>query len=75
MTEEVPEDHGASESYRVRLFRGVQHAAAPGAVVILRSLSGPRSAADAAWAARDRAPLWGSISVAHIGSDHHALQT
>jgi hypothetical protein len=34
--------------------------------MVLRSFAEPRDAQQAAWAARDRSPLWGSIEVAGI---------
>jgi SAM-dependent methyltransferase len=53
----------APPGYRDRLLAAVRHAAAPGAVLVLRSFAEPRDAQEAEWAARDRSPLWGSIEV------------
>jgi hypothetical protein len=54
---------GASEAYGRRLFAGLRRAAAPGAVVVLRSFAEP--AAPSAWnrAAEDRSMLWGVVDV------------
>jgi hypothetical protein len=41
----------------------VRRAAAPGAVVVLRSFANPRDAEEDAQAGRDRAMLWGRVSV------------
>ena len=46
-----------------RLCAAVQHAAAPGAVVVSRSFGMARDAEEAEWAARDRSFLWGSLRV------------
>jgi hypothetical protein len=56
----------APPAYGERLLAAVRHAAAPGAVMVLRSFAEPRNAEQAAWAARDRSPLWGSIEVAGV---------
>jgi SAM-dependent methyltransferase/uncharacterized membrane protein YphA (DoxX/SURF4 family) len=56
----------APPAYGERLLAAVHHAAAPGAVMVLRSFAEPRNAQAAAWAARDRSPLWGSIEVTEI---------
>jgi len=53
-----------SPRYQARLFRAVERAAAPGAVVILRSFAEPLTAEEARWAARDRSHIWGRI---HVG--------
>ena len=54
---------GASEAYGRRLFAAVRRAAAPGAVVVLRSFAEP--ATPSAWnrAAEDRSMLWGIVDV------------
>jgi S-adenosylmethionine:diacylglycerol 3-amino-3-carboxypropyl transferase len=57
---------GANDAYGARLSAAVQRAAAPRAQVILRSLREPGQPADAEWAARDRALIWGSIRVEEV---------
>jgi hypothetical protein len=57
---------GTSASYRRRLFGAVRRAAAPGAVVVLRSFDDPATTEDASWAARDRSLLWGSVRVGDL---------
>ncbi len=54
---------GANESYRRRLFTAVQHAAAPGAVAVLRSFGEPPADLDINRAAEDRSMLWGIVDV------------
>ena len=54
---------GASPSYRMRLYAAVRHAAAPGAVTIVRSFAEPDSAVSTNRAAQDRAMLWGIVDV------------
>jgi SAM-dependent methyltransferase len=56
----------APPAYAERLLAAVRNAAAPGAMMVLRSFAEPRNAEQAAWAARDRSPLWGSIEVAGV---------
>ena len=57
---------GADDEYGARLFDAVRRAAAPGAVVILRSFREPADDEEAGWAARDRALFWGSIRVERL---------
>ena len=57
---------GSGEPDRQRLDRALRHAAAPGAIVIARTLGEPANARDSEWAARDRSPLWGAIRVEQI---------
>ena len=57
---------GADDEYGARLFDAVRRAAAPGAVVILRSLREPDDDEEARWAAEDRALIWGSIRVERL---------
>ena len=57
---------GASSSYVQRLHRAVQHAAAPGAVVVTRSFVEPVCAENNC-AARDRSLLWGAVQVWRTG--------
>jgi hypothetical protein len=54
---------GASPAYGRRLFSAVRRAAAPGAVVVLRSFNHPATTHEETWAARDRSLLWGSVRV------------
>jgi S-adenosylmethionine:diacylglycerol 3-amino-3-carboxypropyl transferase len=55
---------GAGPDYRARLFGAVRRAAAPGAVVVLRSFAEPDAAARGPnRAADDRALLWGIVDV------------
>jgi S-adenosylmethionine:diacylglycerol 3-amino-3-carboxypropyl transferase len=57
---------GASPSYVQRLHLAVKHAAAPGAVLVTRSLAEPASA-ESNRAARDQSLLWGSVQVQQTG--------
>ena len=57
---------GADSEYGARLFDAVRRAAAPGAVVILRSLREPADEAEACRAAEDRALIWGSIRIERL---------
>lgn len=54
---------GATPAYRARLAAAVKRAAAPDAVVVLRSFAEPTTPAAAERAAEDRALLWGSVDV------------
>lgn len=58
---------GAPPSYVRRLWSAVQHAAAPGAVVVTRSFAEPAAVAPDNWAARDRSLLWGAVTVTRAG--------
>jgi hypothetical protein len=53
----------APPAFRERLLAAVRRAAAPGAVLVLRSFWEPDDPAAAEWAARDRSLLWGGIEV------------
>ena len=53
----------ASPRYGERLLAAVHQAAAPGAVVILRSFGEPRSEEEARRAADERSLIWGSVRV------------
>ncbi|HEV7758334.1 MAG TPA: DUF3419 family protein [Acidimicrobiales bacterium] len=55
---------GAPAGYRHRLRAAVRRAAAPGAVVVLRTLLPASSAAPAAAAERDRSLIWGGLTIA-----------
>lgn len=57
---------GAPAGYRQRLMAAVDHAAAPGAVVVLRTLA-TGSVSEKAAAIRDRALLWGGLQISMVG--------
>jgi len=59
---------GAEDSYRARLFAAMRRAAAPGAVVVLRSFGEPVAALPGNRAAEDRALLWGIVDVRPVAS-------
>jgi S-adenosylmethionine:diacylglycerol 3-amino-3-carboxypropyl transferase len=54
---------GANSLYAQRLFAAVKHAAATGAMVVLRSFHEPQCATQTNHAAEDRAMLWGVVDV------------
>ncbi len=54
---------GATDAYRQRLSAAVRRAAAPGAVVVIRSFGEPSVASPTNRAAEDRAMLWGIVDV------------
>jgi S-adenosylmethionine:diacylglycerol 3-amino-3-carboxypropyl transferase len=54
---------GAGVAFAARLLGAVRHAAAPGAIVVLRSFAEPRDDYEAQWAAADRSLIWGRIVV------------
>jgi len=54
---------GASPAYARRLHSAVRRAAAPGAVLVVRSFGRPATKREESWAARDRSLLWGSVLV------------
>jgi S-adenosylmethionine:diacylglycerol 3-amino-3-carboxypropyl transferase len=55
---------GAAAGYRTRLAAAVRHAAAPGAVAVLRSFGEPAGASTNNLAADDLSMLWGTVEVA-----------
>lgn len=57
---------GADSEYATRLFSAVRRAAAPDAVVILRSFADPTNELEARRAGDDRALIWGSIRVERL---------
>ncbi|HEY5992615.1 MAG TPA: DUF3419 family protein [Candidatus Udaeobacter sp.] len=54
---------GTNPAYERRLFAAVKHAAAPGAMVVLRSFREPRCMRRTNHAVEDRAMLWGIVDV------------
>jgi S-adenosylmethionine:diacylglycerol 3-amino-3-carboxypropyl transferase len=58
---------GAPSCYLQRLYGAVKHAAAPGAVVVVRSFREPSHGVQNNWAARDRSLLWGAVNVIRAG--------
>lgn len=54
---------GAAPGYQERLRQAVLRAAAPGAIMVLRSFACPVTQEEEEWAARDRALLWGRVQV------------
>lgn len=57
---------GAPAGYRRRLVAALQSKAKPGAPVVLRTLGPPLSPADARAAQRDRALIWGGITICGV---------
>jgi SAM-dependent methyltransferase len=60
---------GASAAYGSRLLQAAKRAAAPGAVLVLRSIAEPCHRDDERWALRDRSLIWGSVQVERLGGD------
>ena len=61
---------GAGADYRRRLFAAVKRAAAPGAVVVLRSFAEPAPSLPHNRAADDRSMLWGLVEICEIWGHH-----
>lgn len=57
-----------SAAEQARLLTALSRAAAPGAVVVSRSLAPAQSSEEAEWAGRDRALLWGRITITRLPS-------
>ena len=53
--------------YRARLLAAARRAASPGAVLVVRGIGEPYDEPSAAWAARDRGILWGTVEVIQVG--------
>jgi S-adenosylmethionine:diacylglycerol 3-amino-3-carboxypropyl transferase len=60
---------GASPAYIARLDAAVRRAAAPGAIAVIRTFAEPADSNAAAQAARDRALLWGGITIQRTGGN------
>ncbi|HEV7668948.1 MAG TPA: DUF3419 family protein [Thermoanaerobaculia bacterium] len=52
--------------YQERLLAAVRRAAAPGAILVVRSLLEPSDGEAADWTSRDRSPLWGAVEVSRV---------
>jgi S-adenosylmethionine:diacylglycerol 3-amino-3-carboxypropyl transferase len=65
---------GTTGAYGQRLFAAVRHAAAPGAMVVLRSFREGPPADPANHAAADRSMLWGMVSVRPAAGLHGFFQ-
>ena len=59
---------GTNPAYAQRMVAAVQHAAAPGAIVVLRSFREPQCATETNHAAEDRAMLWGIVDVRQVSA-------
>lgn len=58
---------GTDAAYEARLKEALRHAAAPGAVALLRSFGQPESAEEANLATADRSALWGRVTAIRFG--------
>ena len=58
---------GTGSDYRERLLRAVRRAAAPGALLVLRSFAEPENEDADRRARQDRALIWGSLRVERVG--------
>jgi S-adenosylmethionine:diacylglycerol 3-amino-3-carboxypropyl transferase len=63
---------GAEPSYRARLFAAVRRAAAPGAVLVLRSFAESTMPTTNDQSLRDRAMLWGVVDVRPVDDEQAA---
>lgn len=59
---------GTNAAYQERLLAAVQHAAAPGAMVVLRSFREPQCATQTNHIAEDRAMIWGVVDVRPVSA-------
>ena len=59
---------GTNAAYAQRLFAALQHAATPGAMVVLRSFREPQSLSRTNHAAEDRAMLWGVVDIRPVSA-------
>jgi hypothetical protein len=59
---------GAPPGYLRRLQTAMEHAAAPGAVIVSRTFAEPGPSSGKNWAALDRSLLWGGVEVSHIAA-------
>lgn len=66
---------GANPAYRRRLLEAVRHAAAPNAIVVLRSFREPRIAMETNRAAADRSLLWGIVDIRPASELHDCPST
>jgi S-adenosylmethionine:diacylglycerol 3-amino-3-carboxypropyl transferase len=57
---------GATPEYMRRLNAAIRRAAAPGALVAMRSFAEPVDGTEENWAAQDRSLLWGVVKVANV---------
>lgn len=59
---------GTNPAYQERLLAAVQHAAAPGAMVVRRSFCEPQCTMRTNYASEDRAMLWGVVDVRPVSA-------
>lgn len=57
---------GAPPEYLRRLSAAIEHAAAPGAVVVTRTFAEPKKSTVENWTAVDRSLLWGAVEVNRV---------
>ena len=65
---------GATETFRRRVLVGLERAAAPGAVVVMRSFREPARRLPANLAAADRSMLWGVVEALPLSSPSFLLR-